>query len=174
MGALREKMIEEMKLRNFASRTQKSYVAAMVGLAKALSSIPGSTHSRADPYLSVASARPRLICQFAERGDLGATVFLSASFGLEPRTAVFAAEKKNVAIAGGVKSQRSRAIAERYGQAQRSLFTDNRLLSRASGKRTGPSPTQRHRSRTYDDPRGAGQGKKKTATRFSPNACSAS
>jgi integrase/recombinase XerD len=34
MGALRDKMIEEMKLRNFASRTQKSYVAAMVGLAR--------------------------------------------------------------------------------------------------------------------------------------------
>jgi|SRR5687768_10974125 len=34
MGVLREKMIEEMKLRSFASRTQKSYVAAMVGLAK--------------------------------------------------------------------------------------------------------------------------------------------
>ena len=34
MGALREKMIAEMKLRNFAGRTQKSYLAAMVGLAK--------------------------------------------------------------------------------------------------------------------------------------------
>lgn len=34
MGALREKMIEEMKLRSFAPRTQKSYVAAMVGLAR--------------------------------------------------------------------------------------------------------------------------------------------
>ena len=34
MGALRTKMIEEMKLRNFASRTQKSYLAVMVGLAK--------------------------------------------------------------------------------------------------------------------------------------------
>ena len=34
MGALREKMIAEMKLRNFGARTQKSYVAAMVGLAK--------------------------------------------------------------------------------------------------------------------------------------------
>ncbi len=30
MGALREKMIEEMKLSNFAPRTQKSYVAAVV------------------------------------------------------------------------------------------------------------------------------------------------
>ncbi|MBI2174849.1 MAG: site-specific integrase [Candidatus Omnitrophica bacterium] len=34
MGALRTKMIEEMRLRNFSPRTQKSYVAAMVGLVK--------------------------------------------------------------------------------------------------------------------------------------------
>jgi len=34
MGALREKMVGEMKLRNFAARTQKSYLAVMVGLAK--------------------------------------------------------------------------------------------------------------------------------------------
>jgi len=34
MGALRTKMIEEMKLRNFAPRTQKSYVSAMIGLAR--------------------------------------------------------------------------------------------------------------------------------------------
>jgi len=34
MGALREKMIAEMKLRDFAARAQKSYLAAMVGLAK--------------------------------------------------------------------------------------------------------------------------------------------
>ena len=34
MGALRTKMIEEMKLRNFSSRTEQSYVSAMVGLVK--------------------------------------------------------------------------------------------------------------------------------------------
>ena len=34
MGALREKMVAEMKLRNFAARTQKSYLAVMVGVAK--------------------------------------------------------------------------------------------------------------------------------------------
>jgi site-specific recombinase XerD len=33
-------MIEEMKLRNFASRTQKSYVAAMVGLARRYRQFP--------------------------------------------------------------------------------------------------------------------------------------
>ena len=34
MGALRQKMIEEMKLRSFSPRTQKSYVAVVVGLVK--------------------------------------------------------------------------------------------------------------------------------------------
>ena len=34
MGALRQKMIEEIRLRNFSPRTEHSYVSAMVGLAK--------------------------------------------------------------------------------------------------------------------------------------------
>ncbi len=34
MGALRTKMVEEMKLRNFSPRTQQSYVSAMIGLAR--------------------------------------------------------------------------------------------------------------------------------------------
>jgi integrase/recombinase XerD len=34
MGALRTKMIEEMRLRNFSPRTEQSYVAAMVGLSR--------------------------------------------------------------------------------------------------------------------------------------------
>jgi len=34
MGALRQKMIDEIRLRNFSPRTEQSYVSAMVGLAK--------------------------------------------------------------------------------------------------------------------------------------------
>jgi integrase/recombinase XerD len=34
MGALRTRMMEEMKLRNFSPRTQESYLGAMIGLAK--------------------------------------------------------------------------------------------------------------------------------------------
>jgi len=34
MGALRTKMIEEMRLRNFSPRTEQSYVAAMMGLSR--------------------------------------------------------------------------------------------------------------------------------------------
>jgi hypothetical protein len=45
MGALREKMIAEMKLRNFAARTQKSYLAVMVGLAKVAGRYPNYSKS---------------------------------------------------------------------------------------------------------------------------------
>jgi hypothetical protein len=51
-----------------------------LGVGQALSSIRGSTDARRDPRLSVASPGTRFI-QFPERGDLGATVFLSAGFG---------------------------------------------------------------------------------------------
>ena len=34
MGALRTRMIEEMRLRNFSPRTQQSYIGAMIGLVK--------------------------------------------------------------------------------------------------------------------------------------------
>ena len=52
MGALREKMVEEMKLRNFAARTQKSYLAAMVGLAKHYRQFPDQlTQEQIQTYL---------------------------------------------------------------------------------------------------------------------------
>ena len=53
MGALREKMVAEMKLRNFASRTQKSYLAVMVGLAKHYHQFPDQlTQEQIRTYLS--------------------------------------------------------------------------------------------------------------------------
>ena len=48
MGVLREKMVAEMNLRNFAGRTQKSYLAAMVG-GEALPSVPGSANAGTNP-----------------------------------------------------------------------------------------------------------------------------
>jgi len=52
MGALREKMIAEMKLRNFAARTQKSYLGAMVGLAKHYRQFPDQlTKEQIQTYL---------------------------------------------------------------------------------------------------------------------------
>lgn len=52
MGALREKMVAEMKLRNFAARTQKSYLGAMVGLAKHYRQFPDQlTKEQIQTYL---------------------------------------------------------------------------------------------------------------------------
>jgi len=57
MGALRNEMIEEMKLRDFSPRTEQSYVSAMVGLVKCYHQSLDQLHSRADSHLSVASPR---------------------------------------------------------------------------------------------------------------------
>ena len=61
---------------------------------------------------------------------------------MERGAVVLAAEETDVAITGGVKSQRSRAITQRHHQAQGPLFTDDRLLGWTPGKRTDPPQTQ--------------------------------
>ncbi len=53
MGALREKMIEEIRLRNFSPRTEQSYVAAMVGLVKHYHRSPDQLTQDEDSLLSV-------------------------------------------------------------------------------------------------------------------------
>src|SRR5215470_13383663 len=106
MGGLREKMIAEMKLRNFASRTQKSYLAAMVGLAK---------HYRQFPDQLTQEQIRTYVLQLQERGlsssslnvnISGLRFFYHAGFGVEPRIVLFATEKTNVAFAGSVKPER--------------------------------------------------------------------
>ncbi len=116
MGVLREKMIEEMKLRSFAARTQKSYIAAMVGLAKHYRQFPDQlTQEQIRAYL----------LHLQDRG--------------------LSANSQNVAISGlrffyqqvwGWNEEQlflRGAIALRYGQAQRPLFTDDRLCGGTSG-----------------------------------------
>ena len=59
MGALRTKMIEEMRLRNFSPRTEQSYVAAMVGLAKYYRQSPDQlTQEQIRSYLLHLKERP--------------------------------------------------------------------------------------------------------------------
>jgi hypothetical protein len=81
MGALRTRMMEEMKLRNFSPRTQESYLGAMIGLAKHYR--PSPDHPRRDSRLSVAFGKARLVPQFAQCGDLGDEVLLPPDVGLE-------------------------------------------------------------------------------------------
>jgi integrase len=93
MGALREKMIAEMKLRNFAARTQKSYLCRDGRVGQTLSSVPGSANAGTDPHLRFRVTGAGTVQQFAEREYLRAAIFLSAGFGVEPRT-VFLPRRK--------------------------------------------------------------------------------
>ena len=55
MGVLRDRMIEEMKLRNFSPATQESYVYAVSRLAKISQEITGSAQQGGHPSFSGAS-----------------------------------------------------------------------------------------------------------------------
>jgi integrase/recombinase XerD len=111
MGARREKMIEEIRLRNFSHRTEQSYVSAMVGLVK---------HYRRSPDQLTQDEIRSYLLHLKERGlspssrnvaISGMRFFLPSVSGLERAEAVFATEKKELAIAGGVKPQGSGALA---------------------------------------------------------------
>ena len=53
MGELRTRMINAMQLRQFSPRTQMSYLAAVVGLAKHYHQLPDQLSAEKDPGLSV-------------------------------------------------------------------------------------------------------------------------
>ena len=105
MGALREKMVAEMKLRNFASRTQKSYLAVMVGLAK---------HDRQFPDQLTQEQIRTYLLHLQERGlssssqnvaISGLRFFYQQVLGWTQEQIFFAIEKTHLAIAVGIQSQ---------------------------------------------------------------------
>src|SRR2546428_116172 len=111
MGALRTKMIEEMKLRNFSPRTEQSYVSAMVGLVKHYGRSPDQlTQDEIRSYLLHLKERG-LSPEFAQHGDFGDEVLLPPDFGLGRTETVFAAAKRELAVAGGVQPEGSAALA---------------------------------------------------------------
>ena len=135
MGALREKMIAEMKLRNFAARTQKSYLAAMVGLAKHYRQFPDQlTQEQIRAYLLHLQERG-LSSSSQNVAISGLQVFLSASSwdGIEQQL-FLPPRKRTWRLPRGVKPEGSRAIADCCGQAARSLFTDDCLLGGTSSQ----------------------------------------
>ena len=174
MGALREKMIEEIKLRNFSPRTEQSYVSAMVGLAK--------YYRQSPDQLSQEQIRAYLL-HLKERGlspssrnvaISGMKFFYHQMSGVERKAVIYSAEKTELAITRGVKPEGSRAIAVGRHNATRPLSVDDRLRHRAEGKRVGQAQSQRHRQPPDDGAGGTGQGAERTATRFYPSGCSLS
>jgi len=132
MGGLREKMIAEMKLRNFASRTQKSYLAAMVGLAK---------HYRQFPDQLTQEQIRTYVLQLQERGlsssslnvnISGLRFFYQQVLGWNQEQFFLPRRKRTWRLPGGVKPERGGAIAVSGRQASRPLFTDDRLLGGTS------------------------------------------
>src|SRR5439155_11162867 len=121
----------------------------------ALSSVAGSAHSRLDSLLSVAPQGAGPLTEFAQRGDLGDEVLLPPDFGLGRTEAVFAAAKRELAVAGGVQPEGSRALALRQRQTSRPLSFDDGLCHGSSAQRIGPAQSERHRQRTDDGAGGA-------------------
>lgn len=127
MGALREKMIAEMKLRDFAARTQKSYLAAMVGLAKHYRQYPDQlTQEQIRSYMLELQERG-LSSSSLNVNISGLRFFYEQVLGWNQEQS-FAQEETDLAFAGGVKPERGGAIAVSGRQASRSLFTHDRLL----------------------------------------------
>jgi len=77
MGALREKMIEEIRLRNFSPRTEHSYVSAMVGFFPWLCGNSYFSVSMAEKFL------PQLPYNERSQGSQGLAIPLQAAFSSE-------------------------------------------------------------------------------------------
>ena len=134
MGALREKMVAEMKLRNFASRTQKSYLAVMVGLARHYRQFPDQlTQEQIRTYLLHLQERG-LSSSSQNVAISGLRFFYQQVLGWTQEQIFIATEKTHLAIAGGVKSQKEveRLLAAAV-KASRSLFADDGLRRRGFG-----------------------------------------
>ena len=136
MGALRTRMIEEMKLRNFSPRTQQSYLAAMIGLVK---------HHRQSPdQLTQEEIRAYLVLVHLEKRGLspssrnvaisGMKFFLPPDVGLERQAVVYSAEKAKLATARSVRPEGSRAFAVGHGETARPLSADDGLCHGIAGQ----------------------------------------
>ncbi len=77
MGALRDRMIEEMKLRNFSAATQKTYLYAVTRLAKYYGKAPDQlSKEEIRAFLVHLTSGAEVIAQWSDRLLLGAAVFL--------------------------------------------------------------------------------------------------
>src|SRR5882762_9002699 len=134
MGALRTRMIEEMKLRNFSPRTQQSYLAAVIGLVKHYRRSPDELTQDEIRFLPTASAKARFVAQFAQRGDFGDEVLLSPDVELERQAVVYSAEEAKLATARSVRPEGSRTVAVGRGKTARPLSVDDGLRHGVAGQ----------------------------------------
>ena len=127
MGALRTRMIEEMKLRNFSPRTQQSYLAAVIGLVK---------HYRRSPDQLTQEEIRAYLLHLEERGlspssrnvaISGMKFFYHQMLGWNDKQLFIAAEKAKLAIARSVRPEGSRTVVVGRGKTARPLSVDDGL-----------------------------------------------
>ena len=131
MGVLRDRMIEEMKLRNFSTATQESYVYAVSRLVR--------YHNKSPDQLSKEDIRAFLVHLTIERklspNSLtgycsGLRFFYNETLGWDETKLFIAPRKKIFTAARSVQSRRGRAIDWCHPRTQATCVTDDRLFGR--------------------------------------------
>src|SRR5262245_55003862 len=156
MGALREKMIEEMKLRNFSPATQQSYVYAVSRLAR--------YHHKSPDQPSKEDIRAFLVHLTVERklspNSLtgycsGLRFFYNETLGWDENKLVYSSAQEIFTSPRGIQSRGGHAIDRRSARSQATCFTDDRLFGRTQSQGVSESQDRRHRCGAYDPPRQA-------------------
>ena len=151
MGILRDRMIEEMKLRNFSPATQESYVYAVSRLAK--------YHHKSPDQLSKEDIRAFLVHLTVERklspNSLtgycsGLRFFYNETLGWDENKLFIPPRKKPSLLPRGVQSRRGYAIDRCSPRSQAACYTDDRLFGRAASQRVSQSQDHRHRCGAHD------------------------
>ena len=150
MGALRDRMIEEMKLRNFSAATQKTYVYAVTRLVK--------YHGKAPDQLSKEEIRAFLVHLIVERKlspngltgyCSGLRFFYNETLRWDEKQAVHSTAQAIVTSGGGLQCRGNRTSDPRGPRSQAACAND-RLLGWTASQRVSQSQDQRHRSGAHD------------------------
>ena len=151
MGILRDRMIEEMKLRNFSPATQESYVYAVSRLAK--------YHHKSPDQLSKEDIRAFLVHLTVERklspNSLtgycsGLRFFYNETLGWDENKLFIPPRKKPSLLPEVFSPDEVVRLIRRSPRSQATCFTDDRLFGRTPSQRVSESQDHRHRCCAHD------------------------
>ena len=128
MGILRDRMIEEMKLRNFSPATQESYVYAVSRLAKYPHKSPDQlTKEDIRAFLVHLTIERKLSPNSLTGYCSGLRFFYNETLGWDENKLFYSSAQETFSSARGVQSRRGPAIDRRSARSQATCFTDDRL-----------------------------------------------
>ena len=151
MGKLRDRMIEEMTLRNFSAATQKSYLYAVTRLAK--------YYGKAPDQLSKEDIRAFLVHLLVERklspNSLtgycsGLRFFYNETLGWDQNKLFIPARRKSSPLAEVFSPEEIVRLDPRSPRSQAARAVDDRVFGRTPSQRVSESQDHRHRSSAHD------------------------